>query len=78
MRTDSRPIKTKKSIKQALLILLKEKDMSSITISELAVAASVSRKTFYLHYKDISDILDEINLVITILTSMFFAFIASL
>ena len=27
MRTDSRPIKTKKSIKQALLILLKEKDM---------------------------------------------------
>ena len=47
MRTDSRPIKTKKSIKQALLILLKEKDMSSITISELAIAASVSRKTFY-------------------------------
>lgn len=61
MRTDSRPLKTKKSIKQALLILLKEKDISCITISELAIAASVSRKTFYLHYRDISEILDEIK-----------------
>ena len=54
MRVDSRPIKTKKSIKQALLVLLKEKDISSITISELANCANVSRKTSYLHYKDIS------------------------
>ena len=61
MRTDSRPLKTKKSIKQALLILLKEKDISCITISELAIAAGVSRKTFYLHYRDISEILDEIK-----------------
>ena len=41
MRVDSRPIKTKKSIKQALLVLLKEKDISSITISELANCANV-------------------------------------
>ena len=61
MRVDSRPIKTRKSIKQALLIILKEKDISCITISELAEAAGVSRKTFYLHYKDISEILDEIK-----------------
>lgn len=61
MRVDSRPIKTKKSIKQALLVLLKEKDISSITISELANCANVSRKTFYLHYKDISQILEDIK-----------------
>lgn len=62
MRIDSRPIKTKKNIKQALLILLQEKDISSITISELAQTAGVSRKTFYLHYKDISEILDDIKI----------------
>lgn len=61
MRVDSRPIKTKKSIKQALLIMLKEKDISNITISELASCANVSRKTFYLHYKDISQILEDIK-----------------
>lgn len=61
MRPDSRPIKTKKSIKQAFLILLKEKDISNITISELAACAEVSRKTFYLHYKDISEILEDVK-----------------
>lgn len=61
MRPDSRPIKTKKSIKRALLVLLKEKDISSITISELANCADVSRKTFYLHYKDIAEILEDIK-----------------
>lgn len=61
MRPDRRPIKTKKSIKRALLVLLKDKDISSITISELALCANVSRKTFYLHYKDISEILEDIK-----------------
>jgi len=61
MRTDSRPLKTKKSIKQALLILLKEKDISCITISELAIAAGVSRKTFYLHYKIFGNIMKLID-----------------
>ena len=62
MRVDSRPIKTRKSIKQALLVLLKKKDMSSITISELANEANVSRKTFYLHYKEISEIIEDIKI----------------
>ncbi len=62
MRVDSRPIKTRKSIKQALLVLLKKKDMSSITISELANEAKVSRKTFYLHYKEISEIIEDIKI----------------
>lgn len=61
MRPDSRPIKTKKSIKRALLELLKEKDISSVTISELATCAKISRKTFYLHYKDIAEILEDIK-----------------
>lgn len=61
MRPDSRPIKTKKSIKRALLVLLREKDISNITISELANCAEVSRKTFYLHYKDLSEILEDIK-----------------
>lgn len=61
MRKDIRPIKTKRSIKRALLALLNEKDISSITISELADRADISRKTFYLHYEDIKGVLDEIE-----------------
>lgn len=61
MRVDSRPIRTRKSIKQALLVLLKKKDISSITISELATEAKVSRKTFYLHYTEMSDIIEDIK-----------------
>ncbi len=61
MRYNSRPAKTKRNIKRALLILLNEKDISEITISELAKTAEISRKTFYLHYTDFSEILDEIK-----------------
>lgn len=61
MREDIRPVKTKKSIKQALLELISEKDVSDITISELVEKANVSRKTFYLHYKSITEILEEVE-----------------
>lgn len=58
---DKRVIRTKKAIKAALFKIMEEKDISSITISELTQKANVNRRTFYTHYRNITDILDEIE-----------------
>lgn len=59
--SDKRVIRTKKAIKAALFRIMEEKDISSITISELTKEANVNRRTFYTHYRNITDILDEIE-----------------
>ncbi len=57
--TDKRVIRTKKAIRTALFKLMESKDIASITISELTALANVNRRTFYTHYSNITDILDE-------------------
>lgn len=59
--SDKRVIRTKKAIKAALFRIMGNKDISSITISELTAKANVNRRTFYTHYRNITDILDEIE-----------------
>ncbi len=59
-KTDRRVRKSKKAIREALLELLKKKEYTAISITELAGAADVDRKTFYLHYQSIEDVLQEI------------------
>lgn len=56
---DKRVIRTKKAIRTALFKLMESKDIASITISELTTLANVNRRTFYTHYSNITDILDE-------------------
>ncbi|AWI03206.1 TetR/AcrR family transcriptional regulator [Clostridium drakei] len=58
---DRRIKKTQKSIRDALVDLLSEKDVSEITIKELAERANINRKTFYMHYSSIDDIFDKIE-----------------
>lgn len=58
---DRRQIKTKKAIVKAFFDLTKEKDMSKITITELAKKADIDRKTFYLHFNSIADIYNELG-----------------
>ena len=58
---DRRIGKTQKSIRDALVDLLSEKDISQISIKELAERANINRKTFYMHYKSIDDIFDKIE-----------------
>lgn len=60
-KKDRRIGKTLKSIRDALMNLLEEKDVSQITIKELAECANINRKTFYMHYSSIDDILDKIE-----------------
>lgn len=59
--SDKRVIRTKKAIKSALFTIMENKDISSITISELTKRANVNRRTFYTHYRSITDILNEIE-----------------
>ena len=58
---DRRVVRTKKAIKAALLNTMEEKDISCITISEITRKAGINRRTFYTHYHNISDIIEEIE-----------------
>ena len=58
---DKRCRKTRRAITTALISLMSEKDISEITITEIAEEADINRKTFYAHYRDAYDILDEIE-----------------
>lgn len=58
-KVDRRIIKTKQSIFDAFTLLLSENELSKITISALAREANIDRKTFYLHYSSINEMLDD-------------------
>ncbi len=59
--TDKRVVRTKKAIRNALFSLMETKDIANISISELTTAANINRRTFYIHYKCTTDILNEIE-----------------
>ena len=61
IETDRRKRKTKALLRQTLTQLLMHKDLKDITISELTEMADVNRGTFYLHYRDIYDLFDQIE-----------------
>jgi AcrR family transcriptional regulator len=56
---DRRIKKTKAAIQEAYFSLLIEKETPKITITELTERANVDRKTFYLHYNSVEDIVKE-------------------
>ena len=57
---DKRIIKTKRSLKAAMVSMLSQGDFEHITITELCRNAEVSRITFYSHYNDKYVLLDDI------------------
>ena len=58
---DMRVIKTKRVIRNALTELMSEKELSKITISELSERAMINRKTFYRHYRNVGDVVTELE-----------------
>lgn len=58
---DRRVRKTKKHLRQALTELMKEKSIKNITVRELSDLADINRGTFYIHYKDVFDMLEQIE-----------------
>ena len=59
-RKDKRVARTEKAIRAALFKLLEDVDYEKISVSALAREAGVDRKTFYLHYKSIDALADEL------------------
>lgn len=57
---DRRVVRTKNAIRQAFFKLVDERDYDKVTVAALAREANIDRKTFYLHYASIDDVVDEI------------------
>jgi len=57
--TDRRISRTKLAIRDALVALIQEKGFNALTVSDLTSRANLNRGTFYLHYKDKFDLLDQ-------------------
>lgn len=55
---DRRVERTKRHIYRAFFELLQKKDLDDITITELAKSADIDRRTFYMHYQSIQDVLE--------------------
>jgi len=58
---DRRVRKTKRSLRDCLVRLMKEKKIQDITVREISEMADINRGTFYLHYKDIYDLLEHVE-----------------
>lgn len=58
---DLREKKTKRAMSNAFLELRARKPLEQITIKELSELAEISKATFYLHYKDIYDLSEQMQ-----------------
>lgn len=58
-RSQSKYFNTAEKMDQALIELMDQKDFEYITIKEICKKAGVNRSTFYLHYDNTRDLLDE-------------------
>lgn len=58
-KSESRYFNTAVKMDRALIRLLERKEFSYITISEICMEAGVNRSTFYLHYENTRDLLEE-------------------
>lgn len=61
MSGDLRVVKTRRVIRNTLFELMSEKPLSKITISEICARAEINRKTFYRHYREIGDVITELE-----------------
>lgn len=58
---DLRVIKTREAIHNAFKQMICDMDYDEITIKELTQRAQINRKTFYLHYGSLDDLLEELQ-----------------
>ena len=54
---DRRPGRTRQSLNEALIALIREKRWDTITVQHVIDRANVGRSTFYVHYRDKEDLL---------------------
>ena len=61
VKEDLRVIRTKEAIHKTFEEMICEMDYEQITIKELTERARINRKTFYLHYNSLDDLLREMQ-----------------
>lgn len=54
-------IRSRRMIREAYMQLLKEKDLSKITVTDIITRADLNRATFYAHYPDVRGVTEEIE-----------------
>ncbi|NOV03700.1 TetR/AcrR family transcriptional regulator [Paenibacillus planticolens] len=59
-RIDPRVLRTRQLIRDAFIELLHEHELEKITVNRIAERATINRVTFYLHYRDIPDMIDKL------------------
>lgn len=57
---DKRVYKTRKNLRQTLLKMMQEKPFAKITVKDICERANTSRITFYNHYGDKYELLDDV------------------
>ena len=60
-KEDLRVVKTLESIRRTFRDMICEMDYEDMTIKELTERAMINRKTFYLHYDSLDDLLQELQ-----------------
>ncbi|MGN1024947.1 MAG: TetR/AcrR family transcriptional regulator [Faecousia sp.] len=52
-------VRSRRLIRESLISLLKEKDISKITVKDIVDRADLNRATFYAHYPDVRGVMEE-------------------
>ncbi|QMV42119.1 TetR/AcrR family transcriptional regulator [Cohnella cholangitidis] len=60
-KIDRRKARTKQLLYDALMELVKEKGAESVTVTDITNRADINRGTFYLHYRDVADMLEQLK-----------------
>ena len=60
-KSDKRTEKTRKLYEEALITLLKTKDINEITVTDISLIVGMNRCTFYIHYDNIYDLLESVE-----------------
>ena len=56
---DRRTLKTRRAIRDALAILLTDRELNKVTVKDITDIADINRVTFYKHYLDVYDLYDK-------------------
>ena len=60
-KQDRRVIRSKMRMREALISLMQEKLFPEITARDITDRADLNRATFYLHYNNVFDLLEELE-----------------
>jgi AcrR family transcriptional regulator len=60
-KINRRQFRTKELLRKSLIDLIERQGLDSITVTDISNHANINRGTFYLHYKDVADMLEQLK-----------------